>query len=306
MQQELLAWYDSNKRTFPWRNDVSPNPYYVWISEIMLQQTTTTTVIPYFNRFIERFPNLQSLKEVHLDDVYHLWQGLGYYSRARNLYKAAQQIDAFPTNKEDWLKLPGVGDYTASAVAAIAYGEKVLPVDGNIRRVMARFYALAYPCGPILQKKILEIVEVKERPGDFCQALMDLANRYCLPKNPKCQECPLVHLCKRRIDLPIKTPKPLKKILYAKAFIMKDSGKIFLSRNQDIALLKGLWSVPLTPFSEIPYAKEDGFKGGVRHIFTHIDLRVDVYEQNIDCDGEWISDLSRIALSKLAVKILEV
>ena len=169
---------------------------------------------------------------------------------------------------------------------------------------MARFYGLFYPCGPLLQKKILEIVEVKDRPGDFCQALMDLANRYCLPKNPRCHECPLAHLCQRRVDLPIKISKSTKKILYAQAFIMKNENEIFLSHNQDKTLLKGLWTVPLTNFSEVPFAKSEGFKGMVRHIFTHIDLRVDVYEKHVVSEGAWISDLSSVALSKLAIKIL--
>ena len=170
MQAKLLTWYDQNKRAFPWRAlNEKPNPYHVWLSEIMLQQTTTTTVIPYFERFIHKYPTLADLKKASLDDVYMLWQGLGYYSRARNLHKAALLINGtLPTTKEALLELPGVGHYTASAIAAIAFNEAVLPIDGNIRRVMARFYGLEYPCGPVLHKKILERVTVKERPGDFC------------------------------------------------------------------------------------------------------------------------------------------
>lgn len=309
LQKTLLAWYDIHKRAFPWRTTPAV-PYFVFLSEIMLQQTTTKTVIPYFLKFIKHYPDFNTLKTASLDDIYLLWQGLGYYSRARNLHKASQMIDGYlPQTKEALLALPGIGDYTSSAICAIAFNQPYLPIDGNIRRVMARFYGLEEPCGPPLHKMILERVIIKKRAGDFCQALMDFANTICLPKNPKCDICPLNSKCSQKIHLPLKKEKVTKKKLYTQAFITIQNNQILLCQNQDLSLLKGLWNVPLTPFSNIPYLPLElsNHLGSVRHIFTHIDLHVDIYQsQKPYAQGEWFENLSSIALSTLAKKILKV
>lgn len=317
VQKKLLDWYQKNKRDFPWRL-TTPNPYYVWISEIMLQQTTTTAVVPYFLRFIEKYPTLESLKKASLDDVYLLWQGLGYYSRAKNLHKSAQMIDTFPNNSKELCRLPGIGDYTSKAIAAIAFEEKVLPLDGNIKRVMARFFGLEVE-EAFLNQAILERITVEDRPGDFCQAVMDLARKLCLPKNPLCHECPLNHLCSKKTDLPFKKEKPSKKRYYTQAFLIKNEQGIFLTKSYTHnKLLKGLWNVPLAVFSNQPYAKKAQFSQTIKHIFTHIDLRVDIYqmddfndvkdmisfENSMNENGMFVQDISTVALSTLTKKII--
>ncbi|USO02769.1 MAG: A/G-specific adenine glycosylase [Alphaproteobacteria bacterium] len=307
MQTKLLTWYDKNKRAFPWRSD-KPNPYHVWLSEIMLQQTTTVTVVPYFLRFVDKYPTLQALKKASLEDVYFLWQGLGYYSRARNLYKTAQLVDEFPKKREDLVKLPGIGPYTSAAIAAIAFDEKVVPVDGNVRRVLSRFYGLEEVCGPALDKVIEDKVKCERRPGDFCQALMDLSRQICLPKNPKCEACPLKNLCKKQIHLPNKAPKLVKKVMYTKAFIVERDGKIFLVKNQNTGLLKNLWSVPMLVFSDTPYMEQEGFIKQIKHVFTHIELYVDVYKSNTvdETTGKWVKDILEVPTSTLLKKVIGI
>lgn len=230
----LLKWYDIHGRDLPWRTkgNIKPNPYHVWLSEVMLQQTTVATVTNYFYRFIHRWPTLNDLALASLDDILVAWQGLGYYSRARNLYKAAQHfqnLKGLPQSITDLKKLPGVGDYTAAALAAIIYGDEVVPVDGNVIRVLARVFALQQPL-PLLKKAIFEktrLLEKGERPGDFAQALMDLGAIICRSKNPMCEQCPLKVLCQayakgwqKKLPVPaLKKPKPVR---YGAVFLIQN------------------------------------------------------------------------------------
>nr|WP_240775355.1 hypothetical protein [Neokomagataea tanensis] len=198
---ELLRWYDTHRRTLPWRGSDAerPSPYAVWLSEIMLQQTTVQAVIPYFERFLTDYPTVQALASAPLEDVLQRWAGLGYYARARNLHACAQKIAArgsFPETVEELQALPGIGAYTARAVAAIAFGVPVIPVDGNVERVTARLFAVEDPipgARPQLHRQAATLNHdpiAQKRPSDFAQALFDLGSSICTPRNPTCLPCP--------------------------------------------------------------------------------------------------------------------
>ena len=200
---KLLTWFDQNRRDLPWREGRPRNPYYVWVSEIMLQQTRTEAVKPYFESWKRRFPTIEALAEAEEADVLHAWQGLGYYSRARNLHKAAREMvekygGAIPEDKKDVRALPGIGEYTAGAILSMAYGKHEAAVDGNVLRVYARLYGIE---SDILKsagrKEITTLVEktLPARAGDFNEALMDLGSEVCVPKHPKCEKCPLHGEC---------------------------------------------------------------------------------------------------------------
>ncbi|MBX9886179.1 MAG: A/G-specific adenine glycosylase, partial [Novosphingobium sp.] len=205
LRKSLLSWYDRYARELPWRNRSGlADPYRVWLSEIMLQQTTVAAVAPYFARFLERWPSVADLAAAPRDDVLSAWAGLGYYSRARNLHAAAQKLAArgFPETEESWRALPGIGAYTAAAIAAIAYGLPANVVDGNVERVMARLHAVETPlpdAKPELKALAAELVTA-DRPGDWAQALMDLGATICTPKSPKCDLCPWEKLCAARAN----------------------------------------------------------------------------------------------------------
>ena len=197
--ERLLAWFDRHKRDLPWREDKPRNPYHVWISEIMLQQTRTEAVKPYFNSWMERFPTISALARAKESEVLHQWQGLGYYSRARNIHKAAMEMaetygGRLPERKEDILSLPGIGSYTAGAILSMAYGKREGAIDGNVLRVYARLYQVEEDILKSRGRKKIEAL-VKEtlpdRAGDFNEALMDLGADICIPKNPRCSLCPL-------------------------------------------------------------------------------------------------------------------
>ena len=200
--RKLLRWYPLNKRDLPWRN--TKDPYIIWLSEIILQQTRVAQGLPYFNRFINRFPSIEDLAAAPLDEVLRLWQGLGYYSRARNLHACAQDIvnnrrGQFPTSYKELLTLKGVGNYTAAAIASFAFGEKVAVVDGNVYRVLARYFGLAHDIGSSLGKKTFERlaneVMPDAAPDEYNQAIMEFGALQCVPKNPACNECPLAAGC---------------------------------------------------------------------------------------------------------------
>ena len=217
----LLAWYDRHRRAMPWRAlpGQTPDPYAVWLSEIMLQQTTVATVSPYFKRFLARWPTVADLAAADLDDVLHAWAGLGYYARARNLHKCAAAVATkhggiFPDTEADLLKLPGIGPYTAAAVAAIAFGHKATVVDGNVERVMARLFAVTDPLpgSKARLKALAESLTPDERCGDYAQATMDLGATICSPTNPACGICPWRDGCDGQkqgiaVELPKKSPK---------------------------------------------------------------------------------------------------
>ena len=212
LAQALLDWYDRHRRRLPWRAapGVRPDPYRVWLSEIMLQQTTVPVVAGYFQRFLERWPTLEALARAELDDVLHAWQGLGYYARARNLHACARRLLAdyeglFPTEEKALLALPGVGRYTAAAIAAIAHDRPATVVDGNVERVIARLRAVESPL-PAAKPKLYALaaeLTPKTRPGDYAQALMDLGASVCTPRNPGCLACPWQSACEGPCARPI-------------------------------------------------------------------------------------------------------
>ena len=256
MQTRLLDWYDINARVLPWRSD--PSPYKVWLSEIMLQQTRVDTVLPYFERFLDRFPTLQSLAESQLDEVLRLWEGLGYYSRARNLHKAAVLVQSdfagkIPGCAEELEKLPGIGNYTAAAIASIAFGEPVAAVDGNIKRIYSRVLALQDPLGTASFNKTItdyaQSVLPQKRAGDFNQALRDLGSMICLPIQPACSRCPLQPFCKAyelgmQETLPQvlrKAPIPHYDICVA---VIWHEGRILLAQRGEKGMLTRLWEYP--------------------------------------------------------------
>jgi A/G-specific adenine glycosylase len=304
---QILKFYDRQKRDFPWRT-VVPNPYYVYVSEVMLQQTTTTTVQDYFLRFIEQFPTLDDLAKADVASIFLLWQGLGYYSRARNLHKASQIISihgTIPAQYDELVALPGIGDYTAKAILAIAFNQPVLPIDGNIKRVFARYFGLDVPYEQLHNSIEKMEFDFHGRPGDVCQGLMDFANIICLPKNPKCEQCPLQNSCQAYLSnrtnvLPFPKKKTLKKLMLMEGLICIKDGCIGLNLHKSGTLLGGLWNVPMVE------SKNDG-PIAIRHIFTHIDLRLTLrFVGDVACD-EFVSlsHLTDYPLSRLTMKVIE-
>jgi A/G-specific adenine glycosylase len=254
--QRLLRWYDEEKRNLPWRK--TRNPYRIWVSEIMLQQTQVDTVIPYYRRFLKAFPTVKALAGASLDDVLKMWENLGYYSRARNLHAAACVIverfgGKFPATFGEILSLPGIGPYTAGAILSIAYGEPVAAVDGNVRRVIARLFALKDSLdGPRVQKRIERLAGgllPEGRAGDFNQALMDLGATICIPKGPRCDHCPVNILCRAKAKgIQDSIPRAAKR----KPLPHKDMTAAVINRGKNIlvvrrpgkGLLGGLWKFP--------------------------------------------------------------
>ncbi|MCO4585930.1 A/G-specific adenine glycosylase [Streptococcus infantarius subsp. infantarius] len=257
-RRTLLNWYDNEKRDLPWRR--TKNPYFIWISEIMLQQTQVVTVIPYYERFLEWFPTIEDLANAPEDKLLKVWEGLGYYSRVRNMQKAAQEImvkfdGVFPDNHKDILSLKGIGPYTAGAISSIAFGLAEPAVDGNVMRVMARLFEVNYDIGEPKNRKIfqaiMEILIDPERPGDFNQALMDLGTDIESAKNPRPDESPIrffsaAYLHGTYDKYPIKLPKKKPKPLQLQAFVIQNNGGDFLlEKNLDGRLLGGFWSFPI-------------------------------------------------------------
>ncbi|MCI0555508.1 MAG: A/G-specific adenine glycosylase, partial [Anaerolineae bacterium] len=262
-QDKLLSWYRDNKRTLPWRVD-NPDPYMVWVSEIMLQQTRVETVIPYFEKWMRLFPNIRALANASERDVLNIWEGLGYYSRARNLHKAAKivadQYDGkLPRDLDALRKLPGIGRYTLGAIASIAFGMDVPALDGNIRRVYARLFDISEPADSPAGEKILwKLAEThlpRGQAGDFNQALMDLGATLCVPKNPRCLICPLMKICKARINgtqnqRPVMKPKrDVPQYVHAAGVIVRRIAnppyeEVLLAQRPSKGLLAGMWEFP--------------------------------------------------------------
>src|SRR5215471_12201830 len=300
----LLDWYDKNQRELPWRAHAGErsDPYRVWLSEIMLQQTTVAAVAPYYARFLKRWPNVKKLAAASLDDVCAVWAGLGYYSRARNLFKAAQIVakdhgGVFPATAAELRALPGVGGYTAAAIAAIAFGEPVAAVDANAERVVARLFAVEEPL-PKGRGKIADLAAglvPQKRSGDFAQAMMDLGSMVCVARRPRCAECPLATTCRARElglaeTLPRKAKKPLRPLKRGAAFVALDrNGAVYLERRPENGLLGGMLQPPLGTWTEAfpsvsraidqaPFTGTWKKKPGlVRHGFTHFELEMEVY-----------------------------
>lgn len=256
-RSNLLAWYAQNKRTMPWRD--CNNPYYIWISEIMLQQTRVDQVIPYFNRFIERFPTVDTLAAAKQQEVLKVWEGLGYYSRARYLHAAAQTVvDDYdghvPHSWDDILNLKGVGPYTASAVLSIAYQKPYAVVDGNVIRVLSRFYGIEEDVRRSKTKSLIqeyadELID-QQQPGDFNQALMELGAKVCTPTQPDCENCPLQSQCMayrtlKTKEIPYKAPK--KKVPHHNigvGIVLNERNEVLIAQRQEDAMLGGLWEFP--------------------------------------------------------------
>jgi len=265
----LGAWFDAGARDLPWRRD--RRPYAVWLSEIMLQQTRVETVIPYFERFLQRYPDVSALAAAEIDDVLHLWSGLGYYRRARQLHAAAREVTAryggaFPSEPEALRSLPGVGAYTAGAVASIAYGKRAALVDGNVARVLARLDAVdAPPKSTAAQKRLWSTAArlvPEDRPGRFNEALMELGATVCTPRDPRCDACPIARLCAARAagrerEIPAASPKRAVPVVEVVAAVVEDpaTGALLFARRRAGGLFGGLWEPPMVEALSIDDAR---------------------------------------------------
>lgn len=305
--EPLLAWYDNHARILPWRDD--PTPYRVWISEIMLQQTRVEAVKPFFERFLVALPTIESLAQVEEDKLLKLWEGLGYYNRARNLQKAANQImkdfaGNLPKEKENLLKLSGIGSYTAGAIASIAYGQKEPAVDGNVLRVIARVTAnYSDILSPKVKKELEEqmlLIMPANRARDFNQALMELGATVCIPNGaPKCGECPWESFCQGNIqkltgELPKKTKKKPRVIEEKTIVVIQDENKVALHKRPNKGLLASMYEFPTleghqTPKQVLAYLEKLGFLSirilpleNSRHIFTHKEWHMIGYAIRVD------------------------
>lgn len=298
--QALLDWYDRHARTLPWRAQAGQkaDPYAVWLSEIMLQQTTVEAVKPYFARFLTRWPDIAALAGAEEAELLTAWAGLGYYARARNLHACAKVILAehggvFPAHEAGLRSLPGIGAYTAAAIAAIAFGERAVVVDGNVERVITRLYAIKTPL-PKAKDEIrarLDPLTPAQRPGDFAQAMMDLGATICTPRNPVCSLCPLRPFCAAQkagtmLDFPVKPAKKPRPVRFGTAFVARDgAGAILLRTRPAKGLLGGMSEVPTSDWIEGEasllvnpplVASWTARNTPVIHVFTHFELRLSI------------------------------
>ena len=309
----LLPWYEKNKRDLPWRH--SKDPYHIWLSEIMLQQTRVEAVKGYYARFLAALPTIEDLANADDELLLKLWEGLGYYSRVRNLKKAASVImekyaGVFPKDHADVLALPGIGEYTAGAVCSIAFGQKTPAVDGNVLRVMSRLQADATPIDQPARKKEVQNLLVAiypENAGNFTQALMELGATVCGPnRGPDCENCPCKHLCAGfrtgiASQLPVKSPKKSRRLEEKTVFILSCDGKFALCKRPQKGLLAGMWQFPEVPgILDLPQAirsldisvREVYRQVEKNHIFTHIEWKMrGFYLETSGQDGKytWLS-----------------
>ena len=304
----LLRWYDAHARALPWRTRGRADPYRVWLSEIMLQQTTVAAVAPYFEAFTRRWPTVDALAAADDSEVMAAWAGLGYYARARNLLACARAVAAagsgFPDSEEALRRLPGIGRYTAAAIAAIAFGRRAVVVDGNVERVVARLFAVETPLPRAKAElyRLADSVTPDRRTGDFAQAMMDLGATICTPRRPDCGICPLRALCAGFASgaperFPVKTPKRTRPERRGIAWWLEHDGKVLLVRRPARGLLGGLLALPSGTWSETadesgaPAAAGWETAGSVRHVFTHFALTLELrcarldpaFEQAIVC-----------------------
>lgn len=316
---DLLKWFEKNKRDLPWR-EVSKSkahfrdPYRVWVSEIMLQQTQVKTVIPYFNRWMKAFPTLKSFADTDLDDVLKLWEGLGYYRRARNLHKAAQEVmdehkGKIPTNAAELTHLSGIGSYTSAAIASLAFGEDVLAVDGNVKRVASRLFCID---GEVKEKDVKTHLEPhlpKGQAGAFNEALMELGATVCTAKNTACANCPLKKYCQafqKDLVAEFPSPKVKKKVPHKLSFaiLYTSQNKVWLQQRDDSGMLAGLWGFPLVEKEPLGLILPE-----VKHAYTHFKITVTpiFVKSKPKGDGKLVAldAIEDIALSTLDHKILK-
>lgn len=312
-RRALLSWYRRNARDLPWRR--TRDPYRIWLSEVLLQQTRVETARPYYERMVRRFPTVEALAAARLDDVLKLWAGLGYYARARNLHKAARVVvrehgAEFPRTAEHLQRLPGVGRYTAGAIASIAFGGRVAAVDGNLNRVLARLFGIKTPIDRTqTQRRLWALAEEllpARNPGQFNQALMELGAHVCLPKRPACQACPVGKWCVANARgwqqrLPRQGPKKAVPRMVVVAAAVKRNGRYLLVRRPPRGLLAGLWKLPEAELRDGEPAADvvrrhlrelcgldvsvGALLGTVRHAFSHRLLELRVYACEV-CDGK--------------------
>ncbi len=305
----LLKWYDAHRRTLPWRENVSP--YRTWVSETMLQQTRVQAVVPYFQRFMEAAPEVSDLASLPEEQLLSLWQGLGYYNRARNLHRAAREMTAkyggrVPDDYGALMSLAGIGDYTAGAILSIAYGQRIPAVDGNVLRIAARLTGRGdNVLEPSVRSSFRDWIETalpEERAGDFNQALMDLGAMVCLPKAPDCENCPLSPLCTARREnrqnaLPVREKKSKRRTEQRTVLLLEKDGKIALRKRCGSGLLAGLWELP-----NVEGTLDEGqiaallaqhrlspvqwhHRREAKHIFTHLTWEMTVYRLAVTGDG---------------------
>ena len=333
----VLAWYDRHARDLPWRvppaerrRGTRPDPYKVWLSEVMLQQTTVAAVKAYFLRFTGLWPRVEDLAAAPLDAVLREWAGLGYYARARNLHACAQAVmrdhgGVFPATSAGLQTLPGIGAYTSAAIAAICFDEKIAVLDGNLDRVLARYYALKVPVREAKDDLRAALqAAVPERAGDFAQAMMDLGATICAPRVASCLICPLHDACLGRLEgeptrYPVKPEKAEKPVRRGHAFVMTDAaGDVYLQSRPHKGLLAGMTEVPTSdwgaelPAPAYPVAAQWRHAGQVIHVFTHFRLELDVWSAVVAAeglDGGWWAEpqaLKGEALPTLFRKVLAV
>ena len=346
LRRNLLDWYDRHRRDLPWRDE--PDPYRVWVSEVMLQQTQVATVVPYYERFLSRFPTLAKLAAAPLDDVLKAWEGLGYYARARNLHAAARQVMAehggrLPESYAALRQLPGFGDYTAGAVASIAFDEQVPAVDGNVKRVLARLFAITDDVTQSATARRLRAIATDlvpaRRPGDFNQALMELGSTLCTPTSPRCLLCPARAECEGLAQgihesLPVKSPRRERPHYdVTAAVIRRDDGHLLIAQRKPDAMLGGLWEFPggkCQPGESLPdclrreIREELGIEievgqylTTIGHGYTHFRISLHVFEcrhldgepQALDCaDWRWVQsgELEDFAFPVTDQKIIQI
>ncbi|NNE86625.1 MAG: A/G-specific adenine glycosylase [Silicimonas sp.] len=334
LSETLLEWYDRHARTMPWRVSpedrragVAPDPYRIWLSEIMLQQTTVAAVGPYFQRFTSLWPNVPDLAAAEDARVMAEWAGLGYYARARNLLKCARAVVTdhggdFPQDHATLLTLPGIGPYTASAIAAIAFDQPATVVDGNVERVMARLHAVRTPL-PNAKPELTDLATAltpQDRPGDYAQAVMDLGATICTPRNPACGICPWMTHCKARelgiaAELPAKLPKKEKPTRFGIAYVARrEDGAWHLETRPEKGLLGGMLGWPGTDWTEgdptdhPPFDADWQTIGEVRHTFTHFHLKLAIRATILpeSASGEFTKEFTRTDLPTVMRKAYDL
>lgn len=305
LSNELLAWYDIHRRDLPWRG--SKDPYKIWVSEIMLQQTQVNTVKPYYYRFIEALPNVYALSQASEEELHKLWEGLGYYNRVKNMKKAAMDLvenynGKLPKSKKELMKLSGIGPYTAGAIASIAFNEVVSAIDGNVFRIYTRLYEIDTPIEQVktkrlIDRKVMDTID-KKQPGEFNQALMDLGNDICTTTKPNCTECPLNNYClayshSTMEEYPVRKAKKKKRVEKRTVLILIHNDKLLVSKRPEGGLLSGLWEFPnyLGHFSKEDVEKlllEQGYIVNnieslpkSKHLFSHVEWQMIAYQINL-------------------------